>query len=360
VSAVLALWQPRWPKVVAKGATLGATNAAMGATSIAKSTGAALLGAGQIASHATGNLLQRVNHTLMKGHSMDIPGSDEMDVDPVNKANEEQRQFEEELERRYAEKLAEQLRARDRSLGVSAISAARTSVTVDEGNSKLAPPQIYHKLEMETDSHPFFKRVWNICHRLNEESPLLSRTARKMIAENGGYWPEELNNHKSIRKHLQFTEIIVNFSGTTNVSGSSVFAVHVYDFSNVNVGYSFVSTLARTEDGRLIADLELINDVVEQRGGGAEPLRSVVDEEKIKAVLEAFQAGSTSPSTRVINATSKAAAVFKSKLHNKDETPHGNESMPKPGSDSMPIDVTNGSLLVPTGAPSTDFAADAT
>lgn len=195
-------------KVVAKGATLGATNAAMGATTIAKTTGAALLGAGQIASHATGNLIQRVNHTLMKGHSMDIPSTEEMDMDPVNKAREEQRQFEEELERRYAEKLAEQLRARDQSLGVSAINAARTSVTVDEGNSKLAPPQIYHKLEMETDSHPFFKRVWNIRHRLNEESPLLSRTARKMIAENGGYWPEELNNHKSIRKHLQFTELI--------------------------------------------------------------------------------------------------------------------------------------------------------
>lgn len=150
--------------------------------------------------------------------------------------------------------------------------------------------------------------------------------------------------------------VTVNFSGTANVSGSSVFAVHVYDFSNVNVGYAFVNTLARTEDGRLVADLELINDVVEQKGGGAEPLQSLVNEERIKMVLEAFKTRPESASTRAINATSKAAAVFKSKLKKRAEERDGNESIPKQGDHSGPEDEVTGSLLVPTGAPYTNSA----
>lgn len=155
--------------------------------SFAKHTGAALLGAGQKASQATGSLIQRFNHAVAtSGAEVDVPGSESSDVDPF-KRNERQAA----------------------ALGsATARQATRTSVTVDEGNSKLAPTRIYHKLEMETDSHPFFKRVWQLRHRLDAESPLLTPTARAMIQENGGYWPKVLNEHSQIRKHLHFKEII--------------------------------------------------------------------------------------------------------------------------------------------------------
>ena len=127
---------------------------------------------------------------------------------------------------------------------------------------------------METDSHPFFKRVWNIRHVLNARSPLLSLKVRKMIQDNNGFWPESLNGYESIRSNLRFNDIVVSFSGTTNVSGASVFAQHVYDYVDVNIGYAFANVLA-LENGKMTVDAELLNDVTEQKGGGAEPFSSV-------------------------------------------------------------------------------------
>jgi hypothetical protein len=95
-----------------------------------------------------------------------------------------------------------------------------------------------------------------------------------MIQENKGFWPEELSDHEAVRKHLHFTEIIVSFSGTANVSGCSVYAQKVYDWADVNIGYSFAAMLAKHSD-KLIVDHILLNDVTEQMGGGAEPLRGI-------------------------------------------------------------------------------------
>jgi hypothetical protein len=52
-----------------------------------------------------------------------------------------------------------------------------------------------------------------------------------------------------------------------------VYKQKVYNFDDVAVGYEFVHTLYRGgRDGSLKVDLNLINDVVEQKGGGGEPL----------------------------------------------------------------------------------------
>ena len=44
------------------------------------------------------------------------------------------------------------------------------------------------------------------------------------------------------------------------------------DFVDVNIGYQFVNILYRDTDGSLGDDIDLINDVREQDGGGGEPL----------------------------------------------------------------------------------------
>jgi hypothetical protein len=52
------------------------------------------------------------------------------------------------------------------------------------------------------------------------------------------------------------------------------------DFEDVNVGYQFANVLYRDADsGILKVDLDLINDVRVQRGGGNEPLLRASDEE---------------------------------------------------------------------------------
>lgn len=53
---------------------------------------------------------------------------------------------------------------------------------------------------------------------------------------------------------------------------ASVYKQRVYDYVDTVVGYQFVNALYRGRHGALKVDLRLINDVVEQNGGGGEPL----------------------------------------------------------------------------------------
>jgi hypothetical protein len=73
---------------------------------------------------------------------------------------------------------------------------------------------------------------------------------------------------------------MVSFNGTSNVSGSTVYSQKLYDFVDVNVGWRFANTLVKDpHTGALDVDLSLVNDVLEQTGGGAEPFTDLVDDE---------------------------------------------------------------------------------
>ena len=111
----------------------------------------------------------------------------------------------------------------------TARQSSRAAALVDEG-STLAPRRIFTNLDIETPAHPFFKRVWNVRHVLDQNSPILTATAKQMIIDNNGFWPEELNNYKAIRDNLCFHEIIVNLSGTANATGNVVYCQKVYSF----------------------------------------------------------------------------------------------------------------------------------
>lgn len=149
----------------------------------------------------------------------------------------------------------------------------RDHQTVDEDpTSKLVKKRIFSKLLIEASEHPFFKRVWLARHVLDEQSPLLTPRARKLIRRSKGSWPQSLNNHAKVRDSLQFNQILVSLNGVSNVSASDVYAQKIYDFVDISIGYQFVNLLYRDERGTLKVDTDLINDVMEQNGGGGEPL----------------------------------------------------------------------------------------
>jgi len=154
------------------------------------------------------------------------------------------------------------------------LSAAISShvVVVDEGY--LQPKQVFSKLHVETDFHPFFKRTWIVRHVCNEHSPLLSPRIRKRILKNNGYWPEDLNNHDEVRKAINFYEIIVSFSGVANDSGSSVYTQRVYSYADMTIGYTFANMFTTEDTGKIIVDHALLNDVCPQASGGAEPIKT--------------------------------------------------------------------------------------
>lgn len=148
-----------------------------------------------------------------------------------------------------------------------------------EDSSKLVPRRIFSKLIVDPDTHPFFKRIWTVQIELNAECPLLSREARKLVLENGGFWPDSLNNYQSIRNSITFNNILISFSGTSYTNASTVFAHKVYSRNDMFVGFQFANILYRNDLGALMVDKALINDCREQYGGGAEPLNVVGDDD---------------------------------------------------------------------------------
>lgn len=146
-------------------------------------------------------------------------------------------------------------------------------------NSKGYKPQtgsiLFHNLNIETAEHPFFKRVWRVRHILNGNSPLLTRHAKRLIKKSNRGWPSLLNSCEGVRRSLlPFEAIIVSLSGVSNISANNVYAQKVYRFVDVNVGYQFAPMLFRNNEdyNSIVADLDMINDVFQQRGGGGEPL----------------------------------------------------------------------------------------
>ena len=154
----------------------------------------------------------------------------------------------------------------------------------EDPTGRLVPRRIFSKLEVESPDHPFFKRVWVIRHRLDENSPLLKTHARQLVKLNQGHWPRELNSAEGVRAAVLFDQILVSMSGTSNADANSVYAQKVYDFVDLNVGYRFVNVLYRDSNDSLRVDSRLINDVMEQAGGGGEPF-SQVDEDKLQDML---------------------------------------------------------------------------
>ena len=149
----------------------------------------------------------------------------------------------------------------------------RQHLAVDEDpSSRLVNKRIFSKMTIEAGEHPYFKRRWVGRHILDEDSPLVKPRVKRMIRKNKGYWPESLNDYAAVRESILFNQILVSLNGVSNLSASEVYAQKIYDFVDMNVGYQFVNTLYKDDDGALKVDTDLINDVREQHGGGGEPL----------------------------------------------------------------------------------------
>lgn len=154
----------------------------------------------------------------------------------------------------------------------------RKTESEQDRSSRLLNKRIFSKMMLEASEHPFFKRVWLARHILDDQSPLLKKKTRRAIRKCGGYWPEQLNSYQGIKESLAFSQILVSLNGVSNISASDVYAQKIYDHGDVNIGYEFVNLLYR--DGNdLKVDIDLINDVREQHGGGGEPLTFALGEQ---------------------------------------------------------------------------------
>merc|ERR1739842_165635 len=105
----------------------------------------------------------------------------------------------------------------------------------------------------------------------------LKEDAKELIRINAGHWPNELNSAEAVRKSIHFHKILVSFTGTSNVDANPVYSQKIYDYSDLVVGYRFCNILFRERDGTVGVDEKLLNDVVEQNGGGGEDIQKERD-----------------------------------------------------------------------------------
>jgi hypothetical protein len=151
---------------------------------------------------------------------------------------------------------------------------AAKKIKVDEETSsfsRIVPRMIFSNLSLDNSEHPMFNRVWSLRHVIDQNSPLLTKEARRKIILNGG-WKWDWNTPEYIRKAIHFNEMIVSFTGVCSLSNFSVYKQKAYDTSQLVIGYDFVNMLYHSKRGKLKVDLSLLNDVVEQTNGGGESL----------------------------------------------------------------------------------------
>lgn len=160
----------------------------------------------------------------------------------------------------------ESTRSRLKKMG----SKKKTIRVEEDPSGLLAPAKMFSSIKIETETHPFFKRVWTLRHVLNADSPLLSPKASRLVKESKGFWPAEACTPEFIRENVKFQQLIVSMSGT--IGASKVYGLNVYEYRNLHVGYAFASILEAAQDGRLEVDLDSIDTIREQRGGRAEPI----------------------------------------------------------------------------------------
>ncbi|KAL3790550.1 hypothetical protein HJC23_007699 [Cyclotella cryptica] len=131
----------------------------------------------------------------------------------------------------------------------------------------------YVRVNLVDFEHPFFSRVWHGVHILNANSPLLTEKAKQRINKNKGSWPPEWFNPETIKKKLEFNDLVVTVAGISNVSAVTVHAYKRYKIGDVLIGFNFAPLVFRDEiTGKLEVDMSLCHDVREQRGGGCEDL----------------------------------------------------------------------------------------
>lgn len=135
---------------------------------------------------------------------------------------------------------------------------------------------MFTPLNFESSDHPFFQRAWIVGHRLDSDSPLLTKAVRHEIAKNHGSWPKQLNNYEGIRGSLRkFDRLLLSINATSDISGCDVSSRKTYSFSDIVIGYHHAEVTWISEKGNLRVDLNVVHDVREQECIESEPVDGI-------------------------------------------------------------------------------------
>mmetsp|Transcript_5981 Transcript_5981/g.8706 ORF Transcript_5981/g.8706 Transcript_5981/m.8706 type:complete len:489 (-) Transcript_5981:2049-3515(-) len=86
----------------------------------------------------------------------------------------------------------------------------------------------YYDVNLKDGLHPYFRRVWHVRHKLNEESPLLSSKAKDDIKRYGGRWSHKWNTAEFLQENLMFSDLVVTLTGVSTLSATNVISSKRY------------------------------------------------------------------------------------------------------------------------------------
>lgn len=158
------------------------------------------------------------------------------------------------------------------NLAISAVAIVPTNKFESIHEGRRVNRRTYPTMKLQPSMISIFERSSYVRHTLDGKSPLLSLQARKKIRQNKGRWPPEFNDYRVLRGKLCFSQISVSLQGISNISKQTVYAQKTYRQVECRIGWQFVGVIY-ADRNKFCVDMGLINDVVEQEGGGSEPLQ---------------------------------------------------------------------------------------
>jgi len=176
---------------------------------------------------------------------------------------------------RVVNERANQIKGNITNLSVDAVGVIEKWHPSAHDSSEMVAKRRFHQISIEPSSLPVFVRISHFRHVLDENSCLLNIETRKMIKRNHGKWPPSIDSAKKIRETLQFESIIVSLEGVSSVSKSTVYSQKTYQQDEIRIGWRFIDITHKEQDRngtRYAVNLDLINVVTEQVGGGCDAL----------------------------------------------------------------------------------------
>jgi len=190
------------------------------------------------------------------------------------------------------------------------VMTVRKEDSIDSSPEEQGAAVTTYDLPIESPELPLFIHGWVVRSILNEHSPVLKESIREKIVELGG-WPSDVNDPESIRESLSLDlfSVFIGFTGTSNLTASTVSTLKVYKPQDIYIGWRFAKVVALTIDtaqttkakmmhlikrkknikGRfgVRIDHKLVHHISPQTGGGNEPIGDRRSEENILQFLSA-------------------------------------------------------------------------
>ena len=145
-------------------------------------------------------------------------------------------------------------------------------VMIGNGTNIDQPNLVFASLNVEPASHPFFRSTWVVNHRLDASSPLLTKSARKKVMRNGGFWPDELDNEAGLNACIHFDNLLVSFQGQSKIAGTQVYHQQTYTMDDLKVGFQFESVLMQNSDNSIFVRVNDVDLVKKQHRQAQSPV----------------------------------------------------------------------------------------